>query len=389
MSDNYRAFFKIFAEVSKAIHSGVKSHEILPNIVTHISEILQSKGCIYWIIDTERQAIVTKYSHGFSYRSLNEMDYATLTRLFDRSNGPLIFIEDAKNDPRIPSLERLGKKRIGSISGIYFDINGPFKGLLAVYFYDRRELSSDQFELVSALGEQGALALQKAINMDEEMIANMRNMVEVLAIALEAKDEQTHGHSRRVAGLARLAAREMGLNDAEVETVYHGGLLHDIGKIGMEDAILRRLGILSKSEMDVVRRHPEIGARITRPLNFLSDVELLILHHHERYDGSGYPEGLKGTNIPLGARILTACDAFETMLAGRRHLAGMSIEDAAFNLASESGRHFDPQVVTALFSALIKSPEFLGLDESALRTLESYRDTKHLALARRRSIFLL
>ncbi len=374
MSDGYKAFFKVFAQVSKAIHSGEKSPEILHNIVVHIKDILEAKGCIYWIIDRDKRAIVTKYSHGFSYRSLEEMDYGTLIGLFDRGWGPLSFIEDARHDPRIPDLERLGKRRVGSISGIYFDIAGSLEGILAIYFHDRRELSGEELELVSALGEQGAIALQKAISFDDKMIENMRRMVEGLAVALEAKDEQTHGHSVRVANLARMVADELGLNDAEIETIYHGGLLHDIGKIGMEDTILQRLGILTKSEMDVVRRHPEIGAKITHPINFLSDVEPLILHHHERFDGSGYPDGLKGRDIPLGARILTVCDAFETMLAGRRHLARMTIEDAAHNLSSEGGRHFDPQIVKALFSGLIKCPEILGLNESALRSLENHRD---------------
>jgi putative nucleotidyltransferase with HDIG domain len=389
MSDGYKAFFHIFSQISKAIHSGGKSQDILYNIVTHIKDLLSAKGCIYWIVDCDRQAIVTKYSCGFSYRSLEEMDFATLTAIFAKNSGPLCFIGDARNDPRIPNLERLGKRRVGSISGLFFEITGPLEGILAIYFHDQRPLSDDDFELVSALGEQGAIALQKAINYDEEMIANMRQMVEVLAMALEAKDEQTHGHSMRVASLARLVAEEMGLNDAEIETIYHGGMLHDIGKIGMEDTILQRLGILSKSEMDVVRKHPEIGAKITKPLNFLSDVEPLILHHHERYDGSGYPDGLKGQNIPLGARILTACDAFETMLAGRKHLAAMSILDAAQHLLSEGGRHFDSEVVKALFSGIIRSPKVLGLNDEASHSLESFRLQMHSKSHSRESSFLL
>lgn len=374
MSNGQDTYFKIFAQVSKAIHSGEKSPEILHNIVTHIKEILLAKGCIYWIIDYNKKTIVTRYSHGFPYRSLDEMDFETLTRLFDNSHGPLCFIEDARYDPRIPDRERLGKRRVGSISGIFFDIAGSLQGILAVYFNDRRELSEDELQLISALGEQGAIALQKAISFDAKMIDSMRRMVEGLVLALEAKDEQTHGHSVRVASLARLVAEELGLNDSEVETIYRGGLLHDIGKIGMEDTILQRLGILSNKEMDVVRRHPEIGAKITRPLNFLNDVEPLILHHHERYDGSGYPDGLRGRDIPFGARILTVCDAFETMLAGRRNLAGMSLEDAAHNLSSEGGRHFDPQVIKALFSGLIKRPEILGLSDSARKSLETHRE---------------
>jgi len=371
---DYHSFFRIFAQVSKAIHAGENSDDILRNIVAHIQQLLDAKGCIYWILDRDRQNIVGKHSQGFSYKSLEEMDYQTLTALFSRVEQPLAYVADARNDPRIPDRERLGKRRVGSISAMFFDIAGAIEGILAVYFHDQRQLSEEQIELISALGEQGAIALQKAMSFDEKMLHTMRQMVEGLAMALEAKDEQTHGHSVRVAALAKLVAEEMGLGIGEVETIYHGGLLHDIGKIGMEDNILQRLGILDKKELDIVRKHPEIGAKITKPLNALSNLEPLILHHHERYDGSGYPKGLRGRDIPEGARILTVCDAFETMLAGRRHLAAMSIEDAAINLSNDSGRHFDPRVVKALFSGLIKHPEVLNLSEAARQILSKHRE---------------
>lgn len=371
---DHRSFFRIFAQISKAIHAGESSDDILHNIAGHIQQLLDAKGCIYWIVDRDKRSIVGKHSQGFNYRSLEEMDYATLVNIFSRDELPLVYIADARNDPRIPDRERLGKRRVGSISALWFGIAGSIEGILAVYFHDQRQLNEEQLELVSALGEQGAIALQKAMSFDEKMIASMRQMVEGLAMALEAKDEQTHGHSVRVAALAKLVAEEMGLGEGEVETIHHGGLLHDIGKIGMEDAILQRLGILNKKELDLVRKHPEIGARITKPLNFLSNLEPLILHHHERYDGSGYPKGLRGGDIPLGARILTVCDAFETMLAGRKHLAAMSIDDAASNLSKESGRHFDPKAVRALFSGLMKKPHVLGLNEQEQKTLTRHRD---------------
>jgi HD-GYP domain-containing protein (c-di-GMP phosphodiesterase class II) len=143
----------------------------------------------------------------------------------------------------------------------------------------------------------------------------------------------------------------------------------------MNDDILERLGILSRKEMDIVKQHPEIGARITKPLIFLSDVTPLILHHHERYDGSGYPDGLKNSNIPLGARILTVCDAFETMLAGRKHFARMNLEDAVVNLQQGAGSHFDPGVVEALFSALLNRPaDFEAeINGSTLNCLANYK----------------
>lgn len=347
-------FFEVFTHVSKAIHSGENTQEILERIVANIAEIFSAKGCIFWIVDQGKKSIENKISHGFSYRNLAEIDYETLMGIFDCEGKDSVFIEDALNDGRIPNLDKIGKKRVGSIQAFFFDIVRDFHGILAVYFTDHRRLNAAEEKMVRALGEQGAIALQKSLSFDEKMLDTLRQMVEGFTLALEAKDEQTHGHSVRVARFARQVAYEMNLTRAQAETAYHGGLLHDIGKIGMNDQILERLGILNRKEMDIVRQHPIIGVRILKPLVFLSDIEPLVRHHHERWDGTGYPDGLKGGDIPLGARILTVCDAFETMLAGRKHFAKMKIEDAVVNLGLGAAKQFDPDIVLNLFTLLEK-----------------------------------
>jgi len=375
MTEDYTTFFRVFSQVSKAIHSGENTTEILENIVKNIKEILGAKGCVYWIVDHAGEKIETMISDGFPYRNLTNVDYQTLNKIFDPAEGAVVFIEDAKTDPRIPELDSIGKKSVGSIAGMFFEIIGSCSGILAVYFYNYRELSASELEIITALGEQGAIALHKARSYDEKMLQNLRQMVEGLTLALEAKDEKTHGHSVQVAKYAKMIGEELSLSAADIETIYHGGLLHDIGKIGMNDDILERLGILSRSEMDIVKQHPVIGARIAQPLSFLNDVVPLILHHHERYDGTGYPDGLKGADIPVGARILTVCDAFETMLAGRKHFSKMSLEDAVVNLQQGAGHQFDPEILDALFSALLKNPNVLELyeNDSTLTCLKNYR----------------
>jgi putative nucleotidyltransferase with HDIG domain len=375
MSSEYKDFFKVFSQVSKAIHSGENTTEILHNIVRNIKEILRAKGCIYWIVDRRQEKIEAMVSDGFPYRSLSNVNYQELNHIFNSQKGPLVYIENAKTDPRIPDLDTIGKRSVGSITGMFFDIIGNHCGILAVYFYAHKELTAEETEILTALGEQGAIALHKAFSYDEKMLQSLRQMVEGFTLALEAKDESTHGHSVRVARFARAVAEEMRLGDSEIETIYHGGLLHDIGKIGMNDDILERLGILSRKEMDIVRQHPVIGARIAQPLNFLHDVVPLIRHHHERFDGSGYPDGLKGAAIPLGARILSLCDAFETMLAGRTHFARIKLEDAIVNLHQEAGSHFDPVLVDALFSVLDARPDVfeVRINGSERSCLASYR----------------
>ncbi len=373
---DYAEFFSVFAHVSKAIHSGQNTTEILAHIVTNIREILGAKGCIFWLVDHTRQQIETMVSDGFPYRNLSEVNYQELIRIFDPADGPCVVIADAKTDRRIPDRDTIGKKSVGTIYGNHFSIVGSHAGLLAVYFYSHRELHEREREIIAALGEQGAIALHKARSYDEKMFESLQQVVEVLVLALEAKDESTHGHSLRVAQFARVIGQELGLAEAELENLHRGGLLHDIGKIGMNDDILERLGILSRKEMDIVRQHPVIGARIVAPLKFLDEVVPLIRHHHERFDGSGYPDGLHGSAIPLGARILTVCDAFETMLAGRTHFARMKLEDAVVNLQQNAGQQFDPEVVAALYAALIKHPEGMSQQVAGplLTCLKNYRE---------------
>ena len=138
-----------------------------------------------------------------------------------------------------------------------------------------------------------------------------------LANALEAKDEYTRGHSERVAGLAQRLALAAGLGIAEAKTIAEAGLLHDLGKIGVPEHILRKQGPLTAEEWIAMRRHPLTGAQIVAPLEFFADAALIVRHHHERHDGSGYPDGLKGDGIPVGARIVAIADVYDALTSER------------------------------------------------------------------------
>lgn len=379
MTLDYQTYFKTFADVSSAIHSGRDTGEILKQIVSHITEIMTAKGCIYWIVNREKETIETMISHGFEYRSLALTDYPTLTTIFDIRNNRETFIENAREDSRIPDLERLGKQRVGAVQGLFFDIQGPYTGILAVYFPGMRHIAAPEKELLQALGQQGAIALERALLDNKRQLRLFRQVVEGMALALEAKDETTHGHSLKVAELARRTARAMGLSSREAETIYHAGLLHDIGKIGVRDKELDRLGKLSNLEMRRVRRHPALGARILAPLPLLETVATLILQHHELYDGTGYPSGLKGDEIALGARILTVCDAFETMISGRAFMRRMTVPEALSALEQGTGTRFDPDVVQAFLNAVDAHPEMVQAPGAFRSHLERIR--KKLAAA--------
>ena len=180
-----------------------------------------------------------------------------------------------------------------------------------------------------------------------------RKVTSILVDAITPKDHYTSDHALQVARLSWLVGMELGLNEEELEWLVHGALLHDLGKIGVADAILEKLGPLTEEEWKVVKRHPEVGARMIEPLESLRKAVPVVRHHHERPDGTGYPDGLEGDEIPLAARIVAVADAYDVMLRGRlyrpkRFRPKSSPAEALEELEREAGSKFDPRVVEAL-----------------------------------------
>jgi len=167
-----------------------------------------------------------------------------------------------------------------------------------------------------------------------------------LANALEAKDPYTRGHSERVAGLAQRLARRLGFSPSEARVVAQAGLLHDLGKIGIPESVLRKPGPLTGEEWALMREHPGVGARIVAPLEFFSEGALIIRHHHERQDGSGYPAGLAGGAIPLGARIVAVADVFDALTSERPYRRSLERKEALRRIEATAERLLDAGIVS-------------------------------------------
>jgi putative nucleotidyltransferase with HDIG domain len=178
-----------------------------------------------------------------------------------------------------------------------------------------------------------------------------RETLGALATSLDLREEYTAGHSERVCGYAVLLAKKLGISDPhELETIATGALLHDIGKIGIPDAILLKPGRLSDSEMAVMKKHPELGAALIGKVPFLDKARALVLRHHERFDGRGYPGGLAGAAIPLGAQIFAVADTFDALTTSRPYRRGCSYAEAREVIVHGRGTQFAPDVVTAFLS---------------------------------------
>jgi hypothetical protein len=234
-----------------------------------------------------------------------------------------------------------------------------------------REVWSGRADLL-ILSLAGALvgwSRQRELRLREELIESnrllRRDLVRVsdaLMQAVEVKDAYTGGHLRRVSEYAVAVGQKLGLRGRDLETLHYASLLHDVGKLGVPESVLRKEGPLDENETGLMRQHPEIGARMLERLELLRGAAPLVLHHQERFDGEldgqhpGYPKGIAGEEIPLGARIIAVVDAFDAMTTTRPYREALPVEEAASVLLREKGRQFDPRVVDAFLDSLAERP---------------------------------
>lgn len=224
-------------------------------------------------------------------------------------------------------------------------------GLMALARPNDHPFTSREAKLLQAVGRQAALALRNR-NLVEDLRGMFFSTIYALVAAIEVNDAYTCGHSRRVARNARETAGVIGLAPAEVEAVYMAGIVHDIGKIGVEKAILSKKTGLSDTEWETVRTHPDQGAGIIGSVRQLRHLVPGVRHHHERCDGSGYPRGLRDEEIPLESRIIAVCDSYDAMTSVRSYRPALSSEAAVAELRACAGGQFSIPVVEAFLEML-------------------------------------
>lgn len=211
----------------------------------------------------------------------------------------------------------------------------------------------------AALANESSVTEMRAA-VDEVEQAYMGTL-EALTKALELRDHETQGHSRRVVQYTVALAQMMGVAEPDLIAIMRGALLHDIGKIGIPDAILRKPGPLTAEEWEVMREHPRIGYEMLKGIAFLRHSVPIILYHHERFDGGGYPEGLMAVEIPLGARIFAVADAYDAITSDRPYRKGRNHEEAVWELQQHAGTQFDPAVIEALLRLPVAELETIRL----------------------------
>jgi hypothetical protein len=268
-------------------------------------------------------------------------------------------VTDAQHDTRLADLPRTRDSNIGAYIGVPVTFsNGRVYGTLCCASHAPAPWLGDRdVAFMRVLGRMLADELER----DEIQRAAEHHRSEAIALrallaALDARDRYTGRHSEAVVQLAVRVARDLGMSERFVDEVMQVALLHDIGKIGIPDAILGKPGPLDQDDWVIMRTHPVIAARIVASIDSLAGLEAAIRAEHERYDGRGYPDGLTHDQIPLASRITFACDAYHAMISARPYRTAMDATCAATELRVNAGKQFDPEVVGALLRVVKSSP---------------------------------
>lgn len=330
---------------------------LLDSIARHATEILQAKFCRLITFDSDTTlAVQSLYiDPSVHVRDQEKLRALPVTpRIYRQaliSKAPIM----VRRDDSLPiywNRQEMGFDVVDCLALLPLRVESDAMGVLILG--DQWSFSHDPFDenrvrLAGLIAEQAASAIHR-VRLSNQLRENQISIVLALAKTLEKRHGETSAHCERMAELSEATARQMHCTPEEIQAIRWAAILHDIGKIAWPDHILEGKKKLSEEDWAIVKTHPQKGAEIVLMASKLEHVAFIILSHHEAYDGTGYPHGLKKTRIPLGARILTVCDAYMTMVDGRPYRAAVSHGDAIAEIKQLSGTRYDPRVVDTFVS---------------------------------------
>lgn len=347
-------------EAFKELNTNIEINEVFQDILFQMVNLIDTEAGTLWVVNTEKQIIEASAVYGStSSNILNiklKLDEGIVGKVI--SSGQPHLIEDVLNDS---SWAMRVDKQSGFTTRSMMTIPLIAKGntIGALQLLNKRNqnfFSSNDLKIALLLANQAALALHNSQLYDGLVKMNL-NIIRTLAKVLDARDPYTMGHSERVAKYSILIAEILGLDTKLVDELYKAALLHDIGKIGIPDDILRKTSKLTKEEYEVIKTHTTIGAEILKEINPKNMMNSLIdtaRSHHERLDGSGYPDKLANDEIPLFAKIVGVADTFDAMTTDRPYHKGLTFEEGIKELKRCSVTYFEEEIVNAFVIALSK-----------------------------------
>ncbi|MBK7456761.1 MAG: PAS domain S-box protein [Anaerolineales bacterium] len=354
--EQYENELQAIATLSAALRTAPTRAEMLPVIVEQVSRLINCESMSVEIIDPISGDAVVEAAHGMWIKNLGFRQPAGtgMNATISKTRKPYVDNHVREN----PSVGILGYLMDGIISGAGVPLITQDHLIGYMWMGNRTEITESEVRLFSSVADIAANAIYRA-TLHEQTINDSANLaraydttLEGWAHALELRDQETEGHTRRVLKLTLELAKAMGVGESELENIHRGALLHDIGKMGIPDSVLLKPGTLNEREWEIMRQHPEYAYKLLKPIQYLNCSLDIPYSHHEKWDGSGYPQGLSGEEIPLAARIFAIVDVWDALTSNRPYRMAWSKEKALKHISEQSNKHFDPVVVEAFLKVV-------------------------------------
>ena len=339
----------VLYQISRTISSTLKLDDILQTILDFSVKISGAGRGSIMLLDEKKHIFSIKIPYDKSEKNINKItfDENENTIGWVVKNKKFLYIEDLENDKHFSKIKVI-RRRIKQLLIIPIIVEDKVTGVINL---ENTSLSPDIINLLKSFSEGAAVAINNS-RLYQKIQDSYFEIVKALAQAIEAKDPYTHGHSARVMEYAVLIAQKLGLPEEEIESLRYAAILHDIGKIGVRGIVLNNPNGLTGEEYDEIKKHTVVGEGIIQPIELLQPIRPFIKHHHEWYNGKGYPDGLSGENIPLGARILAVVDAYDAMKSDRPYRKALTEETVIQELKGGNGTQFDPKIVEIFLEIL-------------------------------------
>lgn len=340
-------------ELTAVINSTLDTHEIRERAIKAATSLVNCETGSLLIVDQETEELFFEVALGEKGGRLKQIrlkkGQGIAGWVYEKGEG--IIVHDAQNDERFFK-EADKKSEFTTRNMICLPVRTTQRiiGVLQAINKKDADFTDDDYEILSALSNQVAVAIENA-NLFTELKETFYGTAQALAETLEKRDPYTGGHTKRVRNYSMAIGRSMGLDKAVLETLKLSAILHDIGKIGVRDNVLHKESRLDDTELMSMNQHPKYGSEILSHVKQLAGVIPGVRGHHEKFDGTGYPDGLKNVNIPLTARIIAVADTFDAMTTDRPYRKALSAETAFAELKKHANTQFDPEVVEAFFRA--------------------------------------
>lgn len=345
--------FTTLAEVGTLLNSTLDQNVVRKMAMEAITRLMNAEVGSLLLVDDENKELYFEVALGDKGERVKEIRLKIGEGIagWVAEHGKSLLLQDVRKDPRFyKSADQKTEFVTRDMVCVPVKVKDKVIGVLQAINRAEGVFTEDDVELFQLFSNQVAIALDNA-RLYEEIRETFFATAEALAEAIEKRDPYTGGHTKRVVNYCLVAAKYLNLTPEELEILKLSAILHDVGKIGVEDRILRKPGNLDDEEAKIMKMHPLLGAEIMRHIRQLKDLIPGMLHHHERPDGKGYPEGLKGMDIPIVARIISAADTYDAMTTNRPYRKGLSRQTAIDEIKKEAGTQFDKEVAEAFVKA--------------------------------------